>query len=185
VSPAYVRKSFFGNFWPLFKRDGGGVGLYKQSCKRSSNTKTKRVSFDPLVHVLPTVSLWYSSRLASYCSDDFIAQQSVSCAHYLGLKCNFCNQGCICLRVVAIWAVVDLLYVNHILLLSANATQPPIKHSPPSGVIGPSILNLCGSSTSKYMLPLNIVMPATKSEAAILFLGATDVARRRTPECIS
>jgi hypothetical protein len=35
------------------------------------------------------------------------------------------------------------------------------------------------------MLPLNIVMPATKREAAILFLGATDVARRRTPEWIS
>jgi hypothetical protein len=74
---------------------------------------------------------------------------------------------------------------TYILLPNANAAQPPIKHSPPSGVIGPSTLNLCGSSTSKYMLPLNIVIPATKSEAAILFLGATDVARRRTPEWIS
>jgi hypothetical protein len=60
--------------------------------------------------------------------------------------------------------------VHYILLPNANAAQQPIKHSPPSGVTGPSILNLCGSSTSKYMLPLNIVMPATKSEAAILFL---------------
>jgi hypothetical protein len=73
----------------------------------------------------------------------------------------------------------------YILLPSASAAQPPIKHSPPSGVTSPNILNLCGSSTSKYMLPLNIVMPATKSEAAILFLGAIDVARRRTPEWTS
>ena len=82
---------------------------------------------------------------------------------------------------------VDNIFATcfYILLLNANAAQPPIKHSPPSGVAGPSILNLCGSSTSKYMVPLNIVMPATKSEAAILFLGAMDVARRRTPECIS
>jgi len=28
-------------------------------------------------------------------------------------------------------------------------------------------------------------MPATKSEAAILFFGATDAARRRTPEWMS
>jgi hypothetical protein len=35
------------------------------------------------------------------------------------------------------------------------------------------------------MLPLNIVIPTIKSEAAILFLGATEVARRRTPEWMS
>jgi hypothetical protein len=35
------------------------------------------------------------------------------------------------------------------------------------------------------MLPLNIVIPATKSDAATLFLGATDVARSRTPEWMS
>jgi hypothetical protein len=152
-----------------------------------------RMLIGPLVRVLPTVSLWYSSSwLASYCSDDFIAQQSVSCARYLSLRCNACDQGYICFRAAAIWPVVDLSIRRsilatcfYILLRNANATQPPIKHSPPSGVTGPSILNLCGSSTSKYMPPLNIVMPATKSEAAILFLGIIDVARRRTPECIS
>jgi hypothetical protein len=32
------------------------------------------------------------------------------------------------------------------------------------------------------MVPLNIVIPPTKSEAASLFLGAADVARSRTPE---
>lgn len=54
-------KSIFGDFCPLFKRDGGRVDLYKQSCKRSSDAKTRRISFGPLVRVLPTVSLWYFS----------------------------------------------------------------------------------------------------------------------------
>jgi len=35
------------------------------------------------------------------------------------------------------------------------------------------------------MLPLNIVMPATKREAASVFLGAMALERRRTPECTS
>ena len=78
-----------------------------------------------------------------------------------------------------------LTLCTYILLPRANAAQPPIRHSPPNGVTGPSILNRCGSRTSRYMLPLNIVMPATKSEAAILFFGATLVARSRTPEWMS
>lgn len=78
-----------------------------------------------------------------------------------------------------------LAWCIYILLLNASAAQPPIKHSPPRGVTAPTILNLCGSNTSKYMLPLNIVIPATKSDAATLFLGATDVARSRTPEWMS
>jgi hypothetical protein len=90
-----------------------------------------------------------------------------------GLVVDFSQTSCI------------LTKFTSILLPIANATQPPSRHSPPNGVIGPSTLNLCGSSTSKYMLPLNIVMPATKREEAILLLGATDVARRRTPEWIS
>jgi hypothetical protein len=35
------------------------------------------------------------------------------------------------------------------------------------------------------MEPLNIVMPAVRSPAATLFLGATDAARRSTPLCIN
>jgi len=35
------------------------------------------------------------------------------------------------------------------------------------------------------MLPLNIVIPATNREAASVFLGATALERRRTPEWIS
>ena len=35
------------------------------------------------------------------------------------------------------------------------------------------------------MLPLNMVIPATNRPAASVFFGATVVARRRTPECIS
>jgi hypothetical protein len=71
---------------------------------------------------------------------------------------------------------------NGILFPKANATHPPIKHSPPKGVTGPNALNLCGSSTSKYMPPLNIVMPATNKLAASVFFGATALERRRTPE---
>jgi hypothetical protein len=28
-----------------------------------------------------------------YCNDGFIAQESVSCAHYLSLRCNACDPG--------------------------------------------------------------------------------------------
>jgi len=42
-----------------------------------------------------------------------------------------------------------VILLCYILLPNANATQPPIKHSPPNGVTGPSTLNRCGSSTSK------------------------------------
>ena len=35
------------------------------------------------------------------------------------------------------------------------------------------------------MLPLNIVMPAVKSDAAIVLWGATAAVRRRAVECMS
>jgi hypothetical protein len=35
------------------------------------------------------------------------------------------------------------------------------------------------------MVPENIVMPAVKRPAAILFFGASVEERRRTPECIN
>jgi hypothetical protein len=42
------------------------------------------------------------------------------------------------------------------LFVTASATHPPIRHNPPTGVIGPITLpNLCGSKTSKYKLPEN------------------------------
>jgi hypothetical protein len=50
--------------------------------------------------------------------------------------------------------------------LAANATHPPIKHNPPSGVTGPKNLNRCGSKTNKYILPLNIVIPAVNNPIA-------------------
>lgn len=65
---------------------------------------------------------------------------------------------------------------------NAKAVQPPIKQSPPSGVIGPRNLNLCGLSTRRYILPQNIVMPATSKLEARVFFGAATLARRRTPE---
>lgn len=68
---------------------------------------------------------------------------------------------------------------------NASAAQPPIRHSPPSGVTGPRNLNRCGSRTSKYMLPLNIVIPMVNSDAATLFFGATEAVRRSTPEWTS
>lgn len=83
-----------------------------------------------------------------------------------------------------------LIYLNPLnpncgLPLAANATHPPIKHNPPSGVTGPKNLKRCGSSTSKYMDPLNIVMPAVKSDIARVFCGATTEAKVRTQECIN
>ena len=69
--------------------------------------------------------------------------------------------------------------------LQANAPHPAIKHSPPNGVTGPKALNLCGSSTSRYIEPENMVMPAVKRPMASLFCGAATVVRRRTPEWMS
>ncbi|KAH5862213.1 hypothetical protein HBI90_146870 [Parastagonospora nodorum] len=69
--------------------------------------------------------------------------------------------------------------------LAASATHPPIKHNPPSGVTGPRNLNRCGSNTSRYMLPLNMLMPAVKSDMASVFCGATTEAKVRTHEWMS
>ena len=44
---------------------------------------------------------------------------------------------------------------------TANATHPPINATPPSGVMGPMTLKRCGSRTSMYIEPLNMVIPAT------------------------
>jgi hypothetical protein len=71
------------------------------------------------------------------------------------------------------------------LLATANATHPPIKHSPPSGVTGPKILNRCGSSTSRYMLPENMVIPAVKRPIASVFCGASTEVKVRTAEWMS
>tara|TARA_R110002003_G_scaffold56_4_gene5083 strand:+ start:7657 stop:7971 length:315 start_codon:yes stop_codon:yes gene_type:complete len=69
--------------------------------------------------------------------------------------------------------------------LAANATHPPIKHSPPSGVTGPSTLKRCGSNTSRYIEPENMVMPAVKRPMASVFCGATTDAKVRTAEWMS
>ena len=69
--------------------------------------------------------------------------------------------------------------------LQANAPHPAIKHNPPSGVTGPNALNLCGSSTSRYIEPENMVIPAVNRPMASLFCGAATVVRRRTPEWMS
>jgi len=69
--------------------------------------------------------------------------------------------------------------------LAANATHPPIRHNPPSGVTGPKNLNRCGSSTSRYIEPENMVMPAVKSPIASVFCGATTAAKVRTVEWMS
>ena len=53
--------------------------------------------------------------------------------------------------------------------VTANATHPPIKHNPPSGVTGPKNLNRCGSNTSRYIEPENMVMPAVKRLMAMVF----------------
>ena len=50
------------------------------------------------------------------------------------------------------------------------------------GVTGPSGLKLSGSSTRRYIDPLNIVMPARKSEGASLLRGETAAERSVTPE---
>lgn len=69
--------------------------------------------------------------------------------------------------------------------LAASATHPPIKHTPPNGVTGPRNLNRCGSSTSRYILPLNMLMPAVKSDMASVFCGATTDAKVKTHEWMS
>jgi hypothetical protein len=69
------------------------------------------------------------------------------------------------------------------LFVTASATHPPIKHSPPSGVTGPTYFpNRCGSRTSRYKLPENIVMPAVSRPMATVFWGATTEAKVRTAE---
>lgn len=69
------------------------------------------------------------------------------------------------------------------LFVTASATHPPIKHNPPIGVIGPMIFpNLCGSSTSKYKLPENIVIPAVRSPMATVLCGAATDAKVNTAE---
>jgi hypothetical protein len=72
------------------------------------------------------------------------------------------------------------------LFVTASATQPPIKHKPPIGVIGPiNFPNLCGSSTSRYRLPENIVMPAVSRPIATVFCGAATEANVKTAEWMS
>jgi len=69
-----------------------------------------------------------------------------------------------------------------ILPLAASIIQPPIRHSPPIGVTGPRDLNFFGSSTSRYILPENMVIPAVKRPIASLFCGATAEVKVRTAE---
>lgn len=69
--------------------------------------------------------------------------------------------------------------------LAANATHPPIKHNPPNGVTGPRNLNRCGSKTSKYIDPENIVIPAVKRPMASVFCGHATDAKVRMVECMS
>ena len=73
------------------------------------------------------------------------------------------------------------------LLPTANATHPAINAVPPSGVTGPSALNLSGAKTSKYIEPLNIVMPAVRNDLAQMFCrpGKATSAVRRTAEWMS
>lgn len=68
---------------------------------------------------------------------------------------------------------------------TASATHPPIKHNPPIGVTGPRTLNRCGSSVSRYSEPENMVVPAVKSDMAIVFWGATTAAKVSTAEWMS
>ena len=69
------------------------------------------------------------------------------------------------------------------LFVNASATQPPIKHNPPIGVTGPrNFPYFCGSSTSKYRLPENIVMPAVSRPIATVFCGAATEANVKTAE---
>lgn len=50
------------------------------------------------------------------------------------------------------------------------------------GVTGPRDLYFLASSTSRYMLPENMVMPAVKRAIAIVFPGATTEVMVRTTE---
>jgi hypothetical protein len=69
------------------------------------------------------------------------------------------------------------------LFVTASATHPPIRHNPPTGVIGPITLpNLCGSKTSKYKLPENMVIPAVNKPMASVFCGAATDAKVSTAE---
>lgn len=72
------------------------------------------------------------------------------------------------------------------LFVTASATHPPISASPPNGVTGPRNLpNLCGSNTSKYKLPENIVIPAVSKPMARVFCGAATEANVSTAEWMS
>lgn len=72
------------------------------------------------------------------------------------------------------------------LFVTASATQPPIRHKPPIGVIGPiNFPNLCGSKTSKYKLPENMVIPAVSRPMATVFCGAATDAKVKTAEWMS
>lgn len=71
------------------------------------------------------------------------------------------------------------------LLVNASAAHPPIKHSPPNGVTGPSTFHRCGSNTKRYRLPLNIVIPVVKRPMASVFCGAIADAKVSATECIN
>jgi len=58
-------------------------------------------------------------------------------------------------------------------LPKANASQPPMRQRPPSGVTGPRNLKRAGSRTSAYMLKENMLMPAVKNPAATGLSRAT------------
>ena len=69
------------------------------------------------------------------------------------------------------------------LFVSANATHPPMSARPPIGVTGPRYFpKRCGSSTSRYKLPENMVMPAVSSPIATVFCGAATEAKVKTAE---
>src|SRR5690242_58077 len=72
------------------------------------------------------------------------------------------------------------------LFVTANASHPPTSASPPIGVTGPAYRpNLCGSSTSRYRLPENMVMPAVNKPMATALCGAATDAKVRTAEWTS
>lgn len=125
--------------------------------QRSSNSECRRIQFMPAVHneLSQTES---PSNLLIKTNTNIL--QNPSLPNYLTLG----NTG---------------------LRPTASATHPPIKQSPPSGVTGPMNLNRCGSSTSRYILPLNMVMPAVRSDMAMVFCGAATAARVRTAEWMS
>jgi len=66
--------------------------------------------------------------------------------------------------------------------VTANATHPPIKHKPPRGVTGPRNFHFAGSKVKRYMLPLNMVIPAVKRDVARVFWGAATLARTMAAE---